>query len=110
MHLKNFSMFLSGMGWTLAPAYDLLNVKIILPSDKEDMALLFGGKIMNFNKGYFDRFAGVLHLNDKQIKAVYKRLIKWLPEATRLNDISFLSEEHRIAYKALITQRSMEFT
>ncbi len=109
MHLKNFSMLLSEMGWTLAPAYDLLNVKIILPSDKEDTALLFGGKKMNFNKGYFDRFAGVLHLNDKQVMAVYKRLIKWLPEAVQLIDISFLSEEHRTSYKALITQRVMQF-
>jgi serine/threonine-protein kinase HipA len=110
MHLKNFCMLLSDMGWTLAPAYDLLNVKIILPSDKEDIALLFGGKKMNFTKGYFDRFASVLHLNDKQIRTVYKRLIKWLPEAIQLIDISFLSENHRTAYKALITQRVMQFT
>ena len=109
MHLKNFSMLLSGMGWTLAPAYYLLNVKIILPSDKEDMALLIGGKKLNFNKGYFDRFANVLLLNDKQIKTVYKRLFKWLPEATQLIDISFLSEHHRTAYKALITQRVIQF-
>lgn len=109
MHLKNFSMLLSGMGWTLAPAYDLLNVKIILPSDKEDMALLFGGKKLNFNKGYFDRFANVLLLNDKQIKTVYKRLFRWLPEAIQLIDISFLSEHHRTAYKALITQRVIQF-
>ncbi len=44
MHLKNYSMLLSEMGWVLSPFYDLLNVKIILPKDKEDMALLLGGK------------------------------------------------------------------
>jgi serine/threonine-protein kinase HipA len=109
MHLKNFSMLLSDMGLTLSPAYDLLNVKVILPSDKEDIALLFGGKKMNFTKGYFDRFASVLHLNDKQIRAVYKRLIKWQPAAIQLIDISFLSENNRTAYKALITQRTMRF-
>ncbi|MCU0404719.1 MAG: HipA domain-containing protein [Chitinophagaceae bacterium] len=56
MHLKNYSMFLSDMGWVLSPFYDLLNVKIILPKDKEDMALLLGGKKENLNKGYFDHF------------------------------------------------------
>ena len=105
MHLKNFSMWLMEMGWTFSPAYDLLNVKIILPKDKEDMALLFGGKKMNFNKGYFDRFGNILNLNEKQVNAVYKRLNKWLPKALEMINISFLIEEHKKAYKELIVQR-----
>lgn len=56
MHLKNFSMILSYIGWTLSPAYDLINVKIILPKDQEDTALKLGGKKHNFNKSYFDLF------------------------------------------------------
>ena len=36
MHLKNYSMFLSDIGWVLSPFYDLLNVKLVLPKDKED--------------------------------------------------------------------------
>jgi serine/threonine-protein kinase HipA len=110
MHLKNFSMWLSDQLWTLSPAYDLLNVKIILPKDKEDMALMLGGKKMNFSKDYFDRFAHVLKLNEIQINAVYKRLVKWLPEATQLIEISFLTEENRIAYTNLVTNRVKQFT
>jgi serine/threonine-protein kinase HipA len=109
MHLKNFSMWLSDIGWVLSPAYDLLNVKIILPQDMDETALLFGGKKKNFNKGHFNRFGEVLQLNEKQINAVYKRLFKWLPEAIQLIDISFLSEENRTSYKELITQRTMQF-
>jgi serine/threonine-protein kinase HipA len=105
MHLKNYSMWQSDLGWTLSPAYDLLNVKIILPKDKEDMALLLGGKKENFNKGYFDRFSLVLKLNEKQKNAVYKRLETWLPVATQTIDISFLTEDHKTAYKELITNR-----
>jgi serine/threonine-protein kinase HipA len=110
MHLKNFSMWLSDQLWTLSPAYDLLNVKIILPKDKEDMALMLGGKKMNFSKDYFDRFVHVLKLNEIQINAVYKRLVKWLPEATQLIEISFLTEENRIAYTNLVTNRVKQFT
>ena len=110
MHLKNFSMWLSDQLWTLSPAYDLLNVKIILPKDKEDTALILGGKKMNFSKDYFDRFGNVLKLNEKQINAVYKRLVKWLPEATQLIDMSFLTEENRIAYTNLVTKRVNQFT
>lgn len=109
MHLKNYSMFLSEMGWVLSPFYDLLNVKIILPKDKEDTALLLGGKKENFNKGYFDRLGVVLSLNDKQINAVYKRLQKWLPEAIKLINNSFLDSERQKAYKKLITERTNLF-
>ncbi|MFN4811927.1 MAG: HipA domain-containing protein [Bacteroidota bacterium] len=109
MHLKNFSMWLSDIGWVLSPAYDLLNVKIILPEDMDETALLFGGKKKNFNKGHFNRLGEVLQLNEKQINAVYKRLFKWLPEAIQLIDISFLSEENRTSYKELITQRTIQF-
>ena len=109
MHLKNYSMFLSEMGWVLAPGYDLLNVKLILPKDKDDTALLLGGKRENFKKVYFDRFGGVLKLNDKQINMVYKRLQKWLPEAINLIDRSFLDLEHQKSYTDLIVARTNLF-
>lgn len=105
MHLKNHSMFLSQAGWVLSPFYDLLNAKIILPKDKDDMALLLGGKKENFNKGYFDRFGAFLNLNNKQINVVYKRLLQWLPEATKLIDRSFLDHERKTSYTTLITER-----
>ena len=109
MHLKNFSMWLSEMGWVLSPAYDLLNVKIILPNDKEDTALLFGGKKENFNKGYFDRFGLVLKLNQMQINSVYKQLNAWLPKALQLIDVSFLNEQNKLQYTELVTQRTNFF-
>jgi serine/threonine-protein kinase HipA len=110
MHLKNFSMWLLNESWTLSPAYDLLNVKLILPKDREDSALLFGGKKLNFNKDYFDRFGDVLKLNNKQINGVYKKLVNWLPEAIQLIEMSFLTEDYKTAYKKLITQRTKKFT
>ena len=103
-------MWLSDQHWTLSPAYDLLNVKLILPKDQEDTALLFGGTKMNFNKGYFDRFGNALNQNEKQINAVYKRLNKWLPKALELINISFLKDEHKMTYKELIVQRIKHFT
>ncbi|HOY12108.1 MAG TPA: HipA domain-containing protein [Saprospiraceae bacterium] len=109
MHLKNYSMFLTKTGWELSPLYDLLNVKIILPKDKEDMALLLGGKKENFTKVYFDRLGSVLNLNDKQISSVYKRIGKWLPIALQLIDASFLSHERKSEYANLIRHRTTMF-
>jgi serine/threonine-protein kinase HipA len=99
-------MFLSDMGWVLSPFYDLLNVKLIIPKDKEDTALLLGGKKRNFTKVYFDRLGAELKLNEKQITAVYRRLQKWLPEATELVDRSFLHKNIQKAYKELIVERT----
>lgn len=105
MHLKNFSMWLSEIGWVLSPAYDLLNVKIILPKDNDDTALLLGGKRKNFKKSYFDRFGEVLKLNDKQINSVYKKLDGWLPSALLLIGDSFLTDRNKLQYKELVIQR-----
>jgi len=105
MHLKNFSMLLTDIGWVLSSAYDLLNVKIILPKDHEDIALLMGGKKRNFNKGYFDRFGSVLNLNEKQIQAVYKRLGNWFPRALQLIENSFLTDSNKTKYKELVKER-----
>ena len=105
MHLKNFSMRLSDIGWVLSPAYDLLNVKIVLPKDQDDTALLLGGKKRNFNIGYFNRFGAVLQLNEKQITSVYKKLTAWLPKAMLMIDNSFLNEQNKRKYKELINAR-----
>lgn len=109
MHLKNFSLIKTDAGWHLAPAYDLLNVKLILPKDKEDTALLLGGKKEKLNAGYFTRFGETLGLNHKQIKAVYKRLDKWLPQALEMIKQSFLSEGAKTNYQQYITFRTAQF-
>lgn len=109
MHLKNFSMYLSDIGWVLSPAYDLLNVKLVLPEDKEDTALLLGGKKENFNKSYFDRFGEVLKLNKKQITVVYKRLEKWLPKSQELIKDSFLSTGNKKKYNKQVKDRASMF-
>ncbi len=105
MHLKNFSMLLTDIGWTLSPAYDMLNVKLILPNDKDDLALLLGGKRENISKDYFNGFAAVLNLNHKQVNGVYKRLNNWLADASQAIDASFLDFDLKAAYKDFIKQR-----
>lgn len=103
MHLKNFSMILSDSGWVLSPAYDLLNVKIIMPSDKEEAALLLGGKKRNYTRAYFERFGYQLELNNKQIQSVFKRVEKWLPKAQQLINKSFLPEDLKIEYMEIVS-------
>lgn len=105
MHLKNFSMIKSNSGWILSPAYDLLNVRIVYPSDKEELALTLGGKNVNLNKAYFERFGEGLGLTPKQIQSVFTRFEKNKEKAINWIDQSFLSEGMKEAYLNILNQR-----
>jgi len=79
MHLKNFSMINTGEQWTLAPAYDLLNVAIVNPEDTEELALTLDGKKKKLKWEHFERLGLQLDLNEKQIKGIAKRFKKINP-------------------------------
>lgn len=54
MHLKNFSLYMPKEGhWQLTPAYDLLAVRLAMPSDKEELALTLNGKKSNIKRTDF---------------------------------------------------------
>jgi serine/threonine-protein kinase HipA len=105
MHLKNFSMIESVSGWKLAPAYDLLNVAILLPEDTEELALTLAGKKSNLKKQHFEKLGIDLGLTDKQIKGVFKRMLKNKTKAIQLIEASFLSDEMQLSYKATLDHR-----
>ncbi len=105
MHLKNFSMINNGNDWSLAPAYDLLNVAIVNPDDTEELALTLEGKKKKLKREHFERLGKGLDLNEKQIESVFKRFVKNKPIATQWIKDSFLSKEYQKKYKALLDKR-----
>jgi len=105
MHLKNFSMIAKNSDWEMAPAYDLLSVKIVLPEDEEELALPIESKKRKLKLDHFSRFGEGLGLSGRQIKNVYSRFTKSQAKAFELLDESFLSEEMCTAYKVLMTER-----
>lgn len=105
MHLKNFSMIKTRSGWTLSPAYDLLNVRIANPEDKEELALTLGGKKKKLTRVYFERFGEELGLTPKQIQGVFKRFEKNKEMAITWIDQSFLSDIMKEAYLEILNER-----
>jgi len=105
MHLKNFSMINTGDSWGLAPAYDLLNVAIVNPDDKEELALTLEGKKNKLKWEHFESLAKKLELNDKQIKGMAKRFLKNKPLAIQWIENSFLSKEFKEKYTQLLEKR-----
>jgi serine/threonine-protein kinase HipA len=105
MHLKNFSMIRSGNTWSLAPAYDLLNVTLANPEDSDELALTLEGKKKKITLEIFERFGRSMELNQKQIDGVFKRFLSYKPIAMRWLDRSFLSDESRVSYKTILEER-----
>lgn len=105
MHLKNFSMIHFGHTWTLAPAYDLLNVAIVNPDDTEELALTLEGKKKKLKWENFEKLGIDLGLNQKQIMGIAKRFLKNKPVAIQWINNSFLSEEYKEKYMALMEEK-----
>jgi serine/threonine-protein kinase HipA len=98
-------MIRTASGWSLSPAYDLLNVRILNPEDKEELALTLGGKKRKFTRACFERFGEGLGLTPKQIEGAFKRFMKNKPKAIEWIGNSFLSEEMKTMYVELLNER-----
>ena len=93
MHLKNFSLLREHDGtWRLSPAYDLVPVKAILPTDMDDLALTVNGKNRKLLAGDFKAAAATMGLTPEQNRRLTERMVasvrRNLDEAT---ERSFLS-------------------
>ncbi|MBK7131096.1 MAG: HipA domain-containing protein [Crocinitomicaceae bacterium] len=106
MHLKNFSMIERSSGWTLAPAYDLLNVTILNPEDDEELALTLAGKKKKLKREHFEGLGTGLGLNKKQVENAFYRIEKNLDEALKFIDESFLSKGMKAEYKTVMQNRA----
>jgi serine/threonine-protein kinase HipA len=106
MHLKNFSLIRNEDDEImLSPAYDLLSTKLLIPKDKEDLALTLNGKKSNFRKKDFDLFASQLGVNESALRKIYEKFGDSFAEMNNLINKSFLSKEMKEKYIALLDER-----
>jgi serine/threonine-protein kinase HipA len=106
MHLKNFSLLTNEDDEViLSPAYDLLSTKLLMPEDKEELALTLNGKKNNLRKKDFELFAEKLGINAKVKESVYKKFFSSIDIFNEIIERSFLKEESKALYKDLIEER-----
>lgn len=107
MHLKNFSLIVRNGKIELSPAYDLLNISIVLPSSHEEMALPMGGKKNKLDLQDFRNYGHLtLMLPDKIINDCLLKLKEKLPLLRNTVKISFLSEDMQEKYLNILYQRA----
>ena len=102
MHLKNFSLYNTSLGHCLTPAYDLLSTAIVMPEDKEELALTLNGKKSRIVRRDFEKAILGSGISEKVVENIAKKfrkaLIKWLD----LIDQSFLPDDFKKQYKRLV--------
>ena len=105
MHLKNFSLYRPKNAYQLTPAYDLVNVAIANPSDKEELALSINGKKSRLNLQDFLKASATMGIEERVTLQLIAGLQKAQPAWERLISESFLSEEMKGLYMNLINER-----
>lgn len=108
MHLKNFSLLGSvNNEISLSPAYDLVNTKIIIHDDPEDLALTLNGKKSNLKLKDFILFADSLNIDRNTIHKIHNKFESLKDKFFEMIQKSFLNEEEQESYKNIIL-RQME--
>lgn len=103
MHLKNFSLMHTDKGILFSPAYDLLNVNLLFPADKEDLALTLNGRKSKIKRSDFDQFAKSLGLAEIVRDNIYKDFTKQFDKVQKLIDNSFLTAEYKEEYQRIFS-------
>lgn len=109
MHLKNFSLIEEGPGnriYSLSAAYDMLPVNVIMPEDKEQMALTLNGKKSNLKKNDFIALASNLEIREKVAYGMIKQMLKYKKIFKDVIDISYVSDEMKERLKDIIDVRA----
>ena len=105
MHLKNFSLYRPKALYQLSPAYDLLNVAIANPKDKEEMALPINGKKAQIKLADFLKASDTMGIEQRVTLGLINGLRDAMPAWIDLINDSFLSDEMKQNYLDLISRR-----
>ena len=105
MHLKNFSLYRPKALYQLSPAYDLLNVAIANPKDKEEMALPINGKKAQIKLADFLKASDTMGIEQRVTLGLINGLRNAMPAWIDLVNNSFLSDEMKQNYLDLISRR-----
>ena len=105
MHLKNFSLYKPANEYILAPAYDLLSTKLVLPDDKDKLALTLNARKRKLKKSDFNHLLNTYKIDEKVIENIYEKYRKIVPQWLNFIDTSFLPQQMKEEYKSIINKR-----
>ena len=108
MHLKNFSLKETMPGnriFQLSKAYDMLPVNVIMPEDKEQLALTINGKKRNIHKKEFQILAESCEIPQNVAEKMLRKICMQKPRLLKQVEESYLPENKKEMVKKLIIKR-----
>lgn len=107
MHLKNFSLMCTpGIGYHLAPAYDMVSTALVHPADTEELALALNGKKRTIGRKDFMTAFAAISLDNKTIESMMRKFEKSIPLWYEFIEHSFLPEDMKVEFVRLIQTRA----
>lgn len=106
MHLKNFSLYSpEPQRYVLTPAYDMLSTALVMPEDKEELALTLNGKKARITRKDFEKSMLSSGLEKKVIDNIFRKFEKLLPKFEELIGNSFFDTNYMADYRKLINAK-----
>ena len=108
MHLKNFSLKETEPGnrkFQLSEAYDMLPVNVIMPEDKEQLALTINGKKRNIHRKEFRLLAESCGISLNAAEHMIKKICSLEEKLLKQVDEAYLSEVQRGQMKEIISKQ-----
>lgn len=109
MHLKNFSLIDNpGLGYVLAPAYDMVASNLVVEGDDEELSLTLNGKKKKIRHKDFLEVSKRFGLDEKTQDNIFSKFQKAIPQWQDFIEISFLPTDMKQQYNDLILERTYQ--
>ncbi len=108
MHLKNFSLIESGEGsniYALSDAYDMLSTNVVIPADKEQLALTINGKKQNIRRKDFLVLAETIGITEKSADKMIQKIVKLKDKYIEMCKNSYMPDDMKDSLENLINER-----
>ena len=108
MHLKNFSLIETAENsnkYILSAAYDMLSTNVVIPADKEELALTINGKKQNIRRKDFIKFAETIGIAEKTADKMIEKIVKLKDKYIAMCRESYMPDDMKETLENLIENR-----
>ena len=108
MHLKNFSLIETSEGsdkYSLSAAYDMLSTNVVIPADKEQLALTINGKKQNIRRKDFIILADSIGITEKSAEKMIEKIVKLKDKYIAMCRESYMPDDMKETLENLIENR-----
>lgn len=113
MHLKNFSLIETIEGsreYVLSAAYDMLSTNVVMPDDKEQLALTINAKKQNIRRKDFINYAETIGIDGKIAGKLIEKIVKLKDKYIAMCRESYMPDNMKLSLEKLIEERILILT